>query len=192
MREKDLLTKFLVGNELHDSVTLQQFTQSFPTSYQSSPEIKDLYRVYLNARHQVRGKVRRNIEIEVRRNPFHLDQYHEQQFDHVDGNDDQEYSVATSDDMDIEDIDKHLTLDQAIQELTQAENIFLEEIRQLEAECNEFTQEFQNLDRGMDNIRVPREPAHGVNEEALMKDLQNLITLCDTITESVPSDSSSK
>ncbi|KAG0309291.1 hypothetical protein BGZ98_003893 [Dissophora globulifera] len=143
MREKDLLTKFLVGNELHDSVTLQQFTQSFPTSYQSSPEIKDLYRVYLNARHQVRGKVRRNIEIEVRRNPFHLDQYHEQQFGHVDGNDDQEYSIATSDDMDIEDVDKHLTLDQAIQELTQAENIFLQEIGQLEVECNEFTQEFQ-------------------------------------------------
>ena len=74
MREKDLLTKFLVGNELHDSVTFQQFTQLFPVSYQSHPEIKDLYRAYLNARDQVRSKVRRNIEIEVRRNPFYLDQ----------------------------------------------------------------------------------------------------------------------
>jgi hypothetical protein len=74
MKEKDLLSSFLVGNELHDSVTLQQFMGFFPAAYRTHPEVKDLYRAYLNSRHHVRNKVRRNIDIEVRRNPFHLDQ----------------------------------------------------------------------------------------------------------------------
>lgn len=73
MKEKDLLSRFLVGNELHDSVTLQQFKAFFPSAYQSHPDVKHLYRAYLNARHQTRSKVRRNIDVEVRRNPFNLD-----------------------------------------------------------------------------------------------------------------------
>lgn len=72
MKEKDLLTSFLLGNELHDSVTLQQFTKMFPPAFRTQPEVKDLYRVYLNSRHQVKTKIKRNIDIEVRRNPFHL------------------------------------------------------------------------------------------------------------------------
>lgn len=72
MKEKDLLTSFLLGNELHDSVTLQQFTKMFPPAFRTHPEVKDLYRAYLNSRHQVKTKIKRNIDIEVRRNPFHL------------------------------------------------------------------------------------------------------------------------
>lgn len=72
MKEKDLLSSFLLGNELHDSVTLQQFTHMFPPAFRTHPEVKDLYRAYLNSRHQVKTKIKRNIDIEVRRNPFHL------------------------------------------------------------------------------------------------------------------------
>jgi hypothetical protein len=71
MKEKDLLSSFLVGNELHDSITFSKFTSYFPHTYRSSPEVKDLYRAFMNSRHQVRTRVRRNIEIEARRNPFH-------------------------------------------------------------------------------------------------------------------------
>jgi len=74
MKEKDLLSSFLVGNELHDSVTFQQFANFFPSAYKNHPDIKSLYRAYLDSRHHVRNKVRRNIDLEVRRNPFHLDQ----------------------------------------------------------------------------------------------------------------------
>jgi len=72
MKEKDLLSSFLLGNELHDSVTLQQFTHMFPPAFRTHPEVKDLYRAYLNSRHQVKTKIKRNIDIEVRRNPFHI------------------------------------------------------------------------------------------------------------------------
>ncbi|KAI8603781.1 hypothetical protein EDD21DRAFT_368136 [Dissophora ornata] len=188
MKEKDLLTKFLVGNELHDSVTSQQFAQLFPASYQSHPEIKDLYRAYLNARHQVRSKVRRNIDIEVRRNPFHLDQQTGWELrggvtEEVHGLDD---DATVTDDMDIEDVDKHLTLDQAIQELLQAENIIKREIGQLEKECDDFAQEFQELDREMSSMEVPNGAAGVANEKSLMGDLQSLIALCDSITGSAP------
>jgi hypothetical protein len=40
-------------------------------------------------------------------------------------------------------VDKHLTLDQAIYELTVAEKIYKKEIEQLEQECSAIAQEFQ-------------------------------------------------
>ncbi|KAF9360233.1 hypothetical protein BGX34_007886 [Mortierella sp. NVP85] len=180
MKEKDLLSNFLVGNELHDSVTLQQFKAFFPTAYQSHPDVKHLYRAYLNARHQTRTKVRRNIDVEVRRNPFNLDI--------PEPDDDGSGSSRTSDDydgndMDIEDTDKHLTLDQAIQELGQAERIYKNEIETLERQCNEFTQELEDLDREMGTIKTPEEFRSGLSEDSLMRDLQNLIQLCDSILE---------
>lgn len=79
MKEKDLLSSFLVGNELHDSITFTKFTSYFPPAYRSSPEVKDLYRAFMNSRHQIRTRVRRNIEIEARRNPFHTSSEQEPQ-----------------------------------------------------------------------------------------------------------------
>ncbi|KAG0367250.1 hypothetical protein BGZ54_004177 [Gamsiella multidivaricata] len=177
MKEKDLLSKFLVGNELHDSVTLQQFKTFFPSSYRSHPEVNDLYRAYLNARHQARSKVRRNIDIEVRRNPYNLDQ---QARSDTEANasstaaqsSDIDLGATDTDAMDIEDVDKHLTLDQAIQELLQAESIFKREIGRLEKECDEFVQEFQDLDREMDAVKAPENPAISLSEQSLMEDLQ--------------------
>lgn len=40
-------------------------------------------------------------------------------------------------------MDKHLTLDQAIHELSVAEKIFKKEIEELEQECSAIAQEFQ-------------------------------------------------
>ncbi|KAG0243912.1 hypothetical protein B0O80DRAFT_493208 [Mortierella sp. GBAus27b] len=193
MKEKDLLARFLVGNELHDSVTLQQFKSSFPASYQSHPEVKHLYRAYLNARHQVRTKVRRNIDIEVKRNPFNLDIQHGSDVD-IQGSSraehDMDSTMSTSDDMDIEDTDKHLTLDQAIQELAQAERIYRSEIENLEAQCNEFTRELEDLDREMDTVRIPKGSWSGIDDEQqVMKELQNLIQLCDSVLDSTSPES---
>lgn len=173
MKEKDLIAKFLVGNELYDSVTLQQFKTLFPASAQSHPEVKHLYRAYLNARHQVRTKVRRNIDIEVKRNPFNLNIPQESGVGirgsiETSESHDVDSTMLSTDDMDIEvgstpsytsnavyqarhssrspcsqDTDKYLTLDQAIQELAQAERIYKSEIEMLEKECNEFAQEFE-------------------------------------------------
>ncbi|KAG0200823.1 hypothetical protein BGX28_006209 [Mortierella sp. GBA30] len=186
MKEKDLLSSFLVGNELHDSISFTQFARFFPNAYKSHPETKDLYRAYLNARHQVRKKVQRNIDIEVRRNPF---QFETQTGAGTAGgvSEEPQNDIIGADDMDIEDVDKHLTLDQAIQELTLAEKIYKKEIERLEQECSDFAQEFQNLDREMGSIQVPDRPVEGVDEEALMKDLEvsdDLIMRCDSIINS--------
>ncbi|KAF9130044.1 hypothetical protein BGW39_003532 [Mortierella sp. 14UC] len=191
MKEKDLLASFLVGNELHDSVTFTKFTSYFPSAYRSSPELKDLYRAYTNTRHQVRTRVRRNIEIEARRNPFHttpeqqqLAQLQQQQqdsamtlegFDELEPEDDDTY-------MDIEDVDKHLTLDQAIHELTLAEKTYKKVIEQMERDCHAIAQEFQDLDQEMDAVNVPSRRLQGVNEADLAADLQNLIAMCDSLT----------
>ncbi|KAF9428278.1 hypothetical protein BGZ94_002909 [Podila epigama] len=146
----------------------------FPKQYRSHPDIKDLYRAYLNSRHQVKSKIKRNIDVEVRRNPFHLVAEQEGQ-----------QSIPSSsaqptieeDDMDIEDVDKHLTLDQAIQELTTAEKIYKEEVTRLK----------DNLDHQMESIRLPSSASIDVDEEALMLNLKDLIGLCDSITEGVSS-----
>ncbi|KAF8970773.1 hypothetical protein BGZ46_010386 [Entomortierella lignicola] len=186
MKEKDLLSTFLVGNELHDVVTFNQFTQFFPQTYRSHPEVKDLYRVYQNARHQARTKVKRNIEIEVRRNPFHLEQQQARR-----NTEEEEGSINGHQigyDLDIEDIDKHLTLDQAIQELIQAENIYKREIDILEKDCNDFAQEFQNLDRDMDSIQVKGESENVVDRESLARELQDLIKLCNSIMDPTPTE----
>ncbi|KAF9941311.1 hypothetical protein BGZ67_005362 [Mortierella alpina] len=179
MKEKDLLSSFLVGNELHDSISFTQFVKLFPHAYKTHPETKDLYRAYLNARHQIRKKVQRNIDIEARRNPF--------QFDAQTGAEAPVSGIAVlgnahtsergddltvTEDMDIEDVDKHLTLDQAIQELTLAEKIYKKEVERLEKECNDFAEEFQSLDKEMSAIVVPNGPVTGIDEAALMKDLQ--------------------
>ncbi|KAF9438611.1 hypothetical protein BGZ76_006510 [Entomortierella beljakovae] len=190
MKEKDLLTSFLVGNELHDVVTFQQFTQFFPSTHRSNPEVKDLYHAYQNSRHQARTKVKRNIDIEVKRNPFYPDQFNDpstsastsevrddSRMDHV------VHHVDTLD-MDIEDVDKHLTLDQAIQELIHAENIYKQEVENLEKDCQEFAQEFQNLDRDMDSIQVRNDSENEVDKDYLVKELQDLIVICDSIMES--------
>ncbi|ORZ27525.1 hypothetical protein BCR41DRAFT_346933 [Lobosporangium transversale] len=195
MKEKDLLTNFLVGNELHDVVTLNQFIQFFPSQYRSHPEVKDLYRTYLNARHQTRTKVRKNIDIEVRRNPLLLDSNSGHDVDtsktlRLHDNGDIDRGISTDDDVDIEDVDKHLTLDQAIQELIQAEKIYKREITQLEQECNDFAEEFQKLDREMEGVQVPGHHLNSLREESLMKDIQKLIQLCDSITDKIPTDSS--
>ncbi|KAF9091192.1 hypothetical protein BGX29_004156 [Mortierella sp. GBA35] len=192
MREKDLLSSFLVGNELHDSVTLTKFASYFPSAYRSHPEIKDLYRAYMNARHQVRTRVKRNIEIEARRNPFNANQgsdeavlkLQEQQDVGMalEGFDELEADSSMAVDMDIEDVDKHLTLDQAIQELALAEKIYKKEIGQLEKECNAIAQEFQDLDQEVDSVKVPGRMLEGVNEDALANDLQNLIAMCNSLT----------
>ncbi|KAF9335780.1 hypothetical protein BG006_010670 [Podila minutissima] len=184
MKEKDLLTSFLLGNELHDSVTLQQFTKMFPPAFRTQPEVKDLYRVYLNSRHQIKTTIKRNIDIEVRRNPFHLavDQASRQgaSFSSRKREDDLE-------DIDIEDVDKHLTLDQAIQELSVAEKIYKEEIQKLENDCASFAQEFQDLDKQMESTHVPQS-LDEFSDEALMTDLQELIRLCGSITDTVTSE----
>ncbi|KAG0280020.1 hypothetical protein BGZ95_011529 [Linnemannia exigua] len=156
MKEKDLLASFLVGNELHDSVTFTKFTSYFPSAHRSNPELKDLYRAYTNTRHQVRTRVRRNIEVEARRNPFHtaLEQQEQQrsQHDHQQQQDSEAMTLEGFDElepegidthMDIEDVDKHLTLDQAIQELALAEKTFKKVIEQMERDCNTIAQEFQ-------------------------------------------------
>ncbi|KFH70710.1 hypothetical protein MVEG_03558 [Podila verticillata NRRL 6337] len=182
MKEKDLLSSFLLGNELHDSVTLQQFTHMFPPAFRTHPEVKDLYRAYLNSRHQVKTKIKRNIDIEVRRNPFHL------AVDQTGGRDASSSSKKRGDDLDnmnIEDVDKHLSLDQAIQELSAAEKIYKEEIQRLEDECASFAQDFQDLDKQMESTHVPQSSADGFSDEALMVDLQELIRLCDSITDTV-------
>ncbi|KAI1293418.1 hypothetical protein EDD11_008376 [Mortierella claussenii] len=188
MKEKDLLAGFLVGNELHDVVTLQQFSQYFPSQYRTHPEVKDLYRAYLSARHQARTKVRRNIEVEVRRNPFHLDPQASGSCV-VDVDDSLDEDVLGTDDMEIEGVDKHLTLDQAIQELVRAEKIYKQEIKQLEEECNEFAQEFQDMDREMEAVQLPEQSASNTGEEALLKNLQHLIAICDSIAVKPPQDS---
>ncbi|KAF9966453.1 hypothetical protein BGZ70_002293 [Mortierella alpina] len=72
----------------------------------------------------------------------------------------------------MDDTDKHLTLDQAIQELALAEKIYKKEVERLEKECNDFAEEFQSLDKEMSAIVVPNAPMPGIDEEALMKDLQ--------------------
>ncbi|KAG0002305.1 hypothetical protein BGZ79_003217 [Entomortierella chlamydospora] len=186
MKEKDLLSTFLVGNELHDVVTFNQFTQFFPHTYRSHPEVKDLYRVYQNARHQARTKVKRNIDIEVRRNPFHLDQQGSRHIAEEEASTDDDQIESRRDDaleIDIEDVDKHLTLDQAIQELLQAENIYKREIDKLEKECQEFAQEFQSLDRDMDSIQVTEGSQNVVDAESLITELQDLIKLCSSIMD---------
>ncbi|KAF9571467.1 hypothetical protein EC968_000498 [Mortierella alpina] len=179
MKEKDLLSSFLVGNELHDSISFTQFVKLFPHAYKTHPEAKDLYRAYLNARHQTRKKVQRNIDIEVRRNPFQLDAQTGAEVavsdDAVLENADtgeRGNEVAATEDMDIEDVDKHLTLDQAIQELVLAEKIYKREVERLEKECSDFADEFQSLDKEMSAIVVPNGPVAGIDEEALIKDLQ--------------------
>ncbi|KAF9315184.1 hypothetical protein BG003_003421 [Podila horticola] len=180
MKEKDLLTSFLLGNELHDSVTLQQFTKMFPPAFRTHPEVKDLYRAYLNSRHQVKTKIKRNIDIEVRRNPFHL------AVNQAGGQGASSIRKREDDleDMDIVDVDKHLTLDQAIQELSAAEKIYKEEIQRLEDDCASFAQEFQDLDKQMESTHVPQS-SYEFSDEALMTDLQELIRLCDSITDTV-------
>ncbi|KAG0056488.1 hypothetical protein BGZ83_004746 [Gryganskiella cystojenkinii] len=160
----------------------------FPSAHRSHPEVKDLYRAYLNSRHHVRSKVRRNIEIEVRRNPFHLDQLPTQPAETgasslassaAAGED--VYLRDDDDDMDIEDVDKSLTLDQAIQELALAERIFKKEIRTLETDCNNFAKEFQNLDSDMEALKLPGKSTTGVDELELMKELQELLELSTSI-----------
>ncbi|CAO3564830.1 unnamed protein product [Mortierella alpina] len=193
MKEKDLLSSFLVGNELHDSISFTQFVKLFPHTYKTHPEAKDLYRAYLNARHQIRKKVQRNIDIEVRRNPFQLDA--QTGVEAIISNiavlentraSERGDELTVTEDMDIEDIDKHLTLDQAIQELGLAEKIYKKEVERLEKECNDFAEEFQSLDKKMSAIVVPNAPVPGIDEEALMKDLQDLIERCDSIMNAVP------
>ncbi|KAF9286954.1 hypothetical protein BGZ68_002384 [Mortierella alpina] len=193
MKEKDLLSSFLVGNELHDSISFTQFVKLFPHAYKTHPEAKDLYRAYLNARHQIRKKVQRNIDIEARRNPFQLDAQagveapvrdiavleNAHTTERGDG-------LTATEDMDIEDVDKHLTLDQAIQELALAEKIYKKEVERLEMECNDFAEEFQNLDKELSSFAVPNGHVDGIDEEALMKDLQDLIERCDSILNNVP------
>ncbi|KAF8942162.1 hypothetical protein BGZ52_012800, partial [Haplosporangium bisporale] len=83
------------------------------------------------------------------------------------------------------DVDKHLSLDQAIQELSAAEKIYKEEIQRLEDECASFAQDFQDLDKQMESTHVPQSSADGFSDEALMVDLQELIRLCDSITDTV-------
>ncbi|KAG0378352.1 hypothetical protein BGX24_004084 [Mortierella sp. AD032] len=198
MKEKDLLASFLVGNELHDSVTFTKFTSYFPSAHRSNPELKDLYRAYTNTRHQVRTKVRRNIEVEARRNPFHTTpeqqqleqqrQHHEQQQDSammaLEGFDELEpEDIDTY--MDIEDVDKHLTLDQAIQELALAEKTYKKVMEQMERDCNTIAQEFQDLDQEVDSVIVPSKRLLGVNEVDLANDLQTLIEMCDSLTSEV-------
>ncbi|KAF9100078.1 hypothetical protein BGX27_000487 [Mortierella sp. AM989] len=201
MKEKDLLTTFLVGNELHDVVTFNQFAQFFPQAYRSHPEVKDLYRVYQNARHQTKERVKKNIDIEVRRNPFYLGQQETSLGTGEDasmGDDQMDIQSNDTSEMDIEDVDKNLTLDQAIQELVHAESIYKREIEKLEMECQEFAQEFQKyasmylirLDQDMDSVRVTEGVENEVDKESLIMDLQNLIKLCNSITDSTSMESS--
>ncbi|KAF8944362.1 hypothetical protein BGZ47_004331 [Haplosporangium gracile] len=194
MKEKELLTSFLVGNELHDSVTFTKFTSYFPVAYKTHPEVKDLYRAYMNSRHQVRTKVKRNIEIEARRNPYYSSpQQAQEQGRETEGKQEKDsemvlegFDELVPEDMDfymeLDDVDKHLTLDQAIQELAVAESIYKKEIEKLERESNAIAQEFQDLDLDVDSIKVPNLPFEGVNEAALASDLQSLIAMCDAIT----------
>ncbi|KAG0289134.1 hypothetical protein BGZ96_007227 [Linnemannia gamsii] len=191
MKEKDLLSSFLVGNELHDSITFTKFTSYFPPAYRTSPEVKDLYRAFMNSRHQVRTRVRRNIEIEARRNPFHTSSEQELQQQEREKEQDRVMALEGFDElvpedmdicMEIEDVDKHLTLDQAIHELSVAEKIFKKEIEELELECNAIAQEFQDLDQEVDFVRVPGVPFEGINEAALANDLQSLIAMCNSLT----------
>ncbi|KAF9926962.1 hypothetical protein FBU30_003604 [Linnemannia zychae] len=192
MKEKDLLSSFLVGNELHDSVTLTKFASYFPAAYRSNPEIKDLYRAYMNSRHQIRSKVRRNIEIESRRNPFHTtpeqQQQHEQRSEEnimdLEGFDELVQDEIDLD-MDIEDVDKHLTLDLAIHELMHAEKVYKKEIEQLEQECNAIAKEFQELDQEVSTVKIPSRHLESVNEVELASELENLITMCNSLTSEI-------
>ncbi|KAF9340978.1 hypothetical protein BGZ91_011510 [Linnemannia elongata] len=199
MKEKELLASFLVGSELHDSVSFTKFTSYFPANLRTHPEVKDLYRAYMTSRHNVRNKVKRNIEIEARRNPFYISpqQVQEQERERErDGRKEEErddelmalegFEELEPEDMDyymeLDDVDKYLTLDKAIQELAVAEKIYKKEVEKLERECTAIAQEFQDLDLEVNSVKVPNQPFEGVNEAALASDLQSLIAMCDALT----------
>lgn len=119
MKEKELLASFLVGSELHDSVSFTKFTSYFPANLRTHPEVKDLYRAYMTSRHNVRNKVKRNIEIEARRNPFYISpqQVQEQERERErDGRkeeerDDELMALEGFDELEPEDMDYYMELD---------------------------------------------------------------------------------
>jgi len=59
-----ILTNFLLGSELFDSISFNEFKSFFPTKYQSAeciPQIRSLHALYENKRTDSRKAVKRNI-----------------------------------------------------------------------------------------------------------------------------------
>ncbi|KAF9163952.1 hypothetical protein DFQ26_001953 [Actinomortierella ambigua] len=78
----------------------------------------------------------------------------------------------SDDDMDIEGVETHLSLSQAIEELLLAQGAFESEIGRMERECRQHAEDIQSADQKLGNVKVPSEPFLDLQESDLLENLE--------------------
>ncbi|CAJ0745715.1 22767_t:CDS:2 [Entrophospora sp. SA101] len=120
--EESILTSFLLNSELQDNITFKQFTNLFPTSYRTNPNIIKLFREIQSNRHNIRETVKNNIIEECKKH----EKLDLQKF---------KKKILNLDDNVFDGVDeKCLTIDQAIEKLTMANKNMIEETKNMKKE----------------------------------------------------------
>ncbi|CAG8617110.1 4334_t:CDS:2 [Paraglomus brasilianum] len=187
-KESSLLTSFFLDNELQDSLTLLQFTNSFPAAHRDNPQIKKLYKELQASRREIRSIVKKNIEEECERASYprsnnngdaENSEYEQMDVDY-DGSSGEEVDSEALDAFDDDD-EKHrrLTLDQAIETLANAETILTTDINRMEQECGEWLKTFEALNEEMSDLIYGRVTKDSVSGLKVIADLRELIYYCE-------------
>ncbi|CAG8803581.1 2369_t:CDS:2, partial [Dentiscutata erythropus] len=155
--EESVLLSYFLNSELESNITLKQFTNLFPKSYRGNKHIKTLYREYKANRSSTRELVRINV---LERKKFELWKIQ----DKMDLDVSQDDMLDESNDL--------LTLNQAIEILSNAENQITDEINATELECNELFQDIQRINEDMSDLRYGRIGPKGFNEADVIEELK--------------------
>ncbi|CAG8565319.1 1058_t:CDS:2 [Paraglomus occultum] len=185
-KESSLLTSFFLDNELQDSLTLLQFTNSFPAAHRDNPQIKQLYKEFQASRREIRSLVKKNIEEECEKTSYPRSNNggEGEQMD-IDDHESSSAEEVDSEALDAfdDDDEKHrrLTLDQAIETLSNADTILTADINRMEQECGEWLKTFEALNEEMSDLIYGRITKDGVSESKVIADLRELIYYCERV-----------
>ncbi|KAL1923325.1 uncharacterized protein VTP21DRAFT_8305 [Calcarisporiella thermophila] len=168
--EETLLLSFLLGNELHDNITLQSFVSMFPIAFRNTPQIKELYREFQDQRNRIRETVRKNIRVEVELGA--KEEEDEEEKDMFENEDDRPMEKEGS---------SRRNLAQALKALEDAEMKMDQEIREMERKCEEvYLPALQELDAQL--RAIPCEPdATDPILSQVSHSLQDLERFCDDV-----------
>ncbi|KAK0108937.1 hypothetical protein ONS96_002774 [Cadophora gregata f. sp. sojae] len=179
--EETILSTFLLSPApLPTIITLKAFTELFPRSQQSSPQIKALYRDLQHQRARLTDTVSRNIAAEVKRGKAQRREVararkeaeREQQDDEVDV--ERALFGPTSN----LPVSKPHTLSSILPELESAVEEVEDEIRRLDEEAEALLAEMQSNVGGLSDLRYGR-LANGQLREQVIGGLERLESSCD-------------
>ncbi|TVY81884.1 hypothetical protein LSUE1_G001759 [Lachnellula suecica] len=180
--EAKILSTFLLPPaSLPTIISLKAFTELFPRSEQTSPQIKALYRDLQHQRLKVTDAVERNIAVETKRGNAQRRAIVKERRQSEREQPDDEIEIenalfgATSN---LPISSKPHTLTSILPELESAAEDVEEEIRRLDEEAETLREEMQVTVGGLSDLRYGR-LANGELREQVLEGLSRLETSCD-------------